>query len=118
VALGYKQLGEVERSFRTLKSTLELRPAPSFRPPERIEAHVLLCRQALPLVRFGETETDQGWERVRDEFAPSHRVDLRTNSEDSQVVTKLTDRQRKLLKSLGVTPPRTTCSARLRTAAA
>ena len=29
IALGYKQLMEVERAFRTLKTTLDLRPVPS-----------------------------------------------------------------------------------------
>jgi hypothetical protein len=48
VALGYKQLAEVERAFRTLKTTLELRPL-YHRLPERIRAHVLLCWLALLL---------------------------------------------------------------------
>ena len=117
VALGYKQLAEVERSFRTLKSTLDLRPL-YHRLPERIEAHVLLCWLALLLVRLVETETAEGWELVRDELDQIHRVDLRTKDGDFQVVTKLTDRQRKLLKSLGVTPPKALRSARLATAAA
>ena len=42
VALGYKQLIEVEEAFRTLKHTLELRPI-YHRPDDRIRAHVLLC---------------------------------------------------------------------------
>jgi hypothetical protein len=117
VALGYKQLAEVERSFRTLKSTLELRPL-YHRLPERIQAHVLLCWLALLLVRLVETETGEGWERVRDELDPIHRVDLRTNHGDFQVVTKLTEEQRKLLKKLKVTPPKAVSSARLATAAA
>jgi transposase len=117
VALGYKQLAEVERSFRTLKSTLDLRPL-YHRLPERIEAHVLLCWLALLLVRLVETETEEGWELVRDELDQIHRVDLRTKDGDFQVVTKLTDRQRKLLKSLGFTPPKVASSVRLRTAAA
>jgi transposase len=46
VALGYKQLSEVERAFRTLKHTLDLRPL-YHRLPDRILAHVLLCGLAL-----------------------------------------------------------------------
>lgn len=56
VALGYKQLMEVERAFRTLKTTLELRPI-FHHKDERIRAHVLLCFLALLLVRIGERET-------------------------------------------------------------
>ncbi len=42
VALGYKQLAEVERGFRDLKHTLELRPI-YHRKEERIRSHVTLC---------------------------------------------------------------------------
>jgi len=46
IALGYKQLFEVERGWRTLKTTLELRPV-YHRLEERIRAHVILCWLAL-----------------------------------------------------------------------
>lgn len=42
VALGYKQLLEVEDSFRTLKSALDMQPICN-RLEDRIRAHVLLC---------------------------------------------------------------------------
>ena len=42
IALGYKQLLEVERAFRTLKHDLELRPM-NHRLPERIRAHMCCC---------------------------------------------------------------------------
>jgi transposase len=64
VALGYKQLMEVERAFRTLKTTLELRPL-YHRKDERIQAHVLLCYLALLLVRISERETGETWARIR-----------------------------------------------------
>jgi len=47
IALGYKQLMEVERAFRTLKSTLSLRPVYHTRS-DRIRSHVMLCWLALP----------------------------------------------------------------------
>jgi hypothetical protein len=114
VALGYKQLQEVERGFRTLKHTLDLRPL-YHRLPERIEAHVLLCWLALLLVRVVERETGQGWERVRDELAALHRVDLVAKDGHFQIVTKPTAEQRKILKSLGLTPPKPVQAARLDT---
>ncbi|KLU62249.1 hypothetical protein CEB3_c12930 [Peptococcaceae bacterium CEB3] len=46
---------EVERAFRTLKTTLELRPV-YHRKDDRICAHVLLCGLALLLVRLAEAE--------------------------------------------------------------
>jgi transposase len=56
IALGYKQLLEVERAFRTLKSTLCLRPVYHSKD-DRIRSHVLLCWLALLLVRIAEVET-------------------------------------------------------------
>jgi len=112
VAVGFKQLAEVERSFRTLKSTLDLRPF-YHRLPERIEAHVLLCWLALLLVRLIELETGPGWERIRDELDQIHRVDLRTKDGAFQVVTKLAPEQRKILKTLEITPPKQVQSAHL-----
>jgi Transposase DDE domain len=47
VALGYKQLLQVESAFRTLKTTLELRPI-HHRKEDRSCSHVLLCWLALP----------------------------------------------------------------------
>src|SRR5690606_35582789 len=53
IALGYKQLAEVERGWRDLKHVLDLRPA-YHRKEERIRAHVILCWLALLLVRVAE----------------------------------------------------------------
>ena len=60
VALGYKQLIEVERAFRTLKSTLDLRPVYHTKD-DRIRSHVMLCWLALLLVRVVELETSMTW---------------------------------------------------------
>lgn len=53
IALGFKQLWEVERAFCTLKTTLELRPV-FHRKDDRICSHVLLCWLSLLLVRLAE----------------------------------------------------------------
>ena len=49
IALGYKQLLEVERGWRDMKSTLDLRPV-YHRLEDRIRAHVLL----LSLIHISE----------------------------------------------------------------
>jgi transposase len=49
IALGYKQLLEVERSWRDMKTILELRPV-YHRLEERIRARVLRCWLALLLI--------------------------------------------------------------------
>lgn len=48
VALAYKDLWRVERAFRELKSTLDLRPIYHFKD-RRVKAHVMVCFLALVL---------------------------------------------------------------------
>jgi hypothetical protein len=110
VALGYKQLLEVERAFRTLKTTLELRPL-YHRLPDRIRAHVLLCWLALLLVRVAEQEGGSTWPRMRDELEEIARVDLKGKDGTLQIVSTLTSAQRKILSTLHIDPPKRVRSA-------
>ena len=71
VALGYKQLMAVERAFRTLKSTLSLRPVYHTKD-DRIRSHVMLCWLALLLIRIAELETGMTWPRGRTEMERLH----------------------------------------------
>jgi transposase len=105
VALGYKQLLEVERAFRTMKSTLDLRPL-HHRLPDRIKAHVLLCSLGLLLIRVAENESGQTWEQMRDTLEDISLVKLSGKDGRVQMVTDPTDEQRKTLKNLGVKQPR------------
>jgi transposase len=56
VALGYKQLYELERAFRTLTNMLSLRPVYHSKE-DRICSHVLSCWLVLLFVRIAEVET-------------------------------------------------------------
>jgi hypothetical protein len=71
IALGYKQLLQVERGWRDLKTHLELRPV-YHRLEHRIRAHVLLCWLALLLVRIIETRTGRTWASVREDLQDLH----------------------------------------------
>ena len=64
IAAGYKQLLEVERGWRDMKSVLDLRPV-YHRLEERIRAHVILCWLALLLIRVAENHTGQTWPDMR-----------------------------------------------------
>jgi transposase len=63
VALSYKNLLEAERAFRTMKSTLYLRPL-YHRLNQRIRSHVLLCWLALLLIRVAERRTGRSWRDI------------------------------------------------------
>jgi hypothetical protein len=75
IALGYKQLLEVERGWRDMKQVLDLRPV-YHRLEDRIRAHVLLCWLALLLARIVETHTSTPdtttWPRARDQLQRLH----------------------------------------------
>jgi hypothetical protein len=71
IALGYKQLLEVERGWRDMKQVLDLRPV-FHRLEDRIRAHVLLCWLALLLARIIETRAGTTWPRARDELQRLH----------------------------------------------
>jgi transposase len=104
VALGYKQLMEVERAFRTLKTTLDLRPL-YHRKEERIRAHVLLCYLALLLVRIAERETGETWDRIRSIMERCHLGEF--SSKDGRVFqrTELTADQANILNRLKIGAP-------------
>src|SRR6476660_5809935 len=71
IALGYKQLLEVERGWRDMKQVLDLRPV-YHRLEDRIRAHVLLCWLALLLARIIETRANTTCPRARDELQRLH----------------------------------------------
>jgi transposase len=60
VAMGYKQLFEVERVFRDMKNILEIRPV-YHRLDDRIRSHILICWMAMVLVRYAEEKTGMSW---------------------------------------------------------
>jgi len=105
VALGFKQLAEVERAWRSLKSVLDLRPL-YHRKTDRIKAHVLLCWLALLLVRVVEVRCNETWPRIRQEMNRLHRGVFETPSGSFVQHTELTQQQRDYFKALEVTPPR------------
>jgi hypothetical protein len=104
IALGYKQLLEVERGWRDLKQVIDLRPV-YHRKEERIRAHVILCWLALLLTRIAETTTGQTWPRVRREL---DRIALGTFTGPAGTFrqrTELTKAQRDILAQLAIDPP-------------
>ena len=64
IALGYRQLLEVERGWRDMKQVIDLRPV-YHRKEERIRAHVILCWLALLLARIAENACGATWPELR-----------------------------------------------------
>jgi transposase len=104
IALGYKQLLEVERAFRTLKGTLQLRPVYHSKD-DRIRSHVLICWLALLLVRVSEVETEMTWPTIRRRMQRQNLIDLFCKKGRILQHTELTPKQRNILNKLKIKPP-------------
>ena len=104
IALGYKQLLEVERGWRDMKQVIDLRPV-YHRKEERIRAHVILCWLALLLIRITETTTASTWPALRREL---QRIALGTFTGPAGTFrqrTEMTRAQRDILAQLSIEPP-------------
>jgi hypothetical protein len=104
LALGYKNLLEAERGFRDLKGTLLLRPV-FHRREDRIRSHVLICYLALVVIRVCELRAGDTWRTLGDELSTIKQGRFRSRDGEFTQRTELTERQRHLLKTLGVPEP-------------
>lgn len=104
VALGYRQLLEVERCFRVLKTDLDLRPV-YHHLERRIRSHVVLCWLALLVARICEERTGRPWPAIRDEMQRLQVVTYRSPAGEAQQCTEPTADQAAILAALGTEPP-------------
>jgi transposase len=104
IALGYKQLLEVERGWRDMKTTLDLRPV-YHRREDRIRAHVLLCWLGLLLIRIAETGTGQTWNTIRTEIQRIHVGTFTGPAGTFSQRTELTQPQKVIFSKLKITQP-------------
>jgi DDE family transposase len=105
IALGYKQLLEVERSWRDLKQVIDLRPV-YHRKEERIRAHVILCWLALLLIRVAETTTGASWNTIADELDLLTLGTFTGQAGTFRQTAELTTTQRDLLAKLTIAHPK------------
>ncbi len=106
IALGYKQLLEVERGWRDMKQILDLRPV-HHRLEDRIRAHVVLCGLALLLIRITETTTGDTWTNLRRELQRLAVGVFTGPAGTYRQTTDPTSAQRRILAALDVpAPPR------------
>jgi hypothetical protein len=105
IALGYKQLLEVERGWRDMKQVIDLRPV-YHRREDRIRAHVILCWLALLLIRVAENTASQPWNRIRTELQRQHAVTWTGPAGAFRQTTDLTKPLRDLYTALNIEPPK------------
>ena len=105
IALGYKQLLEVERGWKDMKQVIDLRPV-YHRREDRIRAHVILCWLALLLIRVAENETGRPWNRIRAELQRQHAVTWTGPAGTFRQATDLTKPLRDIYTALSIEPPK------------
>jgi transposase len=105
IALGYKQLLEVERGWKDMKQVIDLRPV-YHRREDRIRAHVILCWLALLLMRVAENTAERPWNRIRAELQRQHAVTWTGPTGAFRQTTDLTKPLRDLYTTLSIEPPK------------
>jgi DDE family transposase len=105
IALGYKQLLEVERGWRDLKQVIDLRPV-YHRKEERIRAHVILCWLALLLIRIAETAAGATWNTIAGELDLLTLGTFTGPAGTFRQTAELTKTQRDLLAKLNIPHPK------------
>jgi hypothetical protein len=106
IALGYKQLLQVERGWRDMKTTLDLRPV-HHRKEDRVRAHVQLCWLALLLIRIAENQTGDTWRNLRRELQRLHQGTFRGTAGLVDKTSEPTAEQLRILRALGLDAPPT-----------
>ena len=104
IALGYRQLLEVERGWRDMKQVIDLRPV-YHRKEERIRAHVILCWLALLLARIAENACGSTWPELRRQL---DRIAVGTFAGPAGTFrqrTEISDAQAAVLDRLSIDPP-------------
>jgi len=104
IALGYRQLLEVERAWKDMKQVIDLRPV-YHRKEERIRAHVILCWLALLLARVAENACGQTWPELRRQL---DRITVGTFTGPAGTFrqrTEISPDQAAILEQLGIDPP-------------
>jgi hypothetical protein len=105
IALGYRQLLEVERGWRDMKQVIDLRPV-YHRLEQRIRAHVILCWLALLLIRIAETTAGTTWNKITDELGQLTLGTFTGPAGTFRQTADLTPAQHAILASLSIPGPK------------
>jgi transposase len=104
----YKELADIERAFRTLKSTLEIRPMYHW-TEKRIRAHVFICVMALQMQRYMRhrlCESDLSVERAIQRLQTLKAGTLETPAGTAKYLAALEDKHREVFAQLQLPFPK------------
>lgn len=100
----YKELAEIERGWRALKSSLLLRPVYHWTEP-RIRAHIFICVLALQIERWMRNKLQTvSVQKALQSLQQIKVGTLTVNGKMTRMATRPTAEQKELLQKLGVKP--------------
>jgi transposase len=105
----YKELQDVERCFRTLKSSLDIRPMHHW-VDRRIEAHIFICVLALQIQRLmrqrlKKVNIRRSPEMVLAKLSRQRTVEATADGKTLQGLVRATEEQLRLFKALSMPAP-------------
>ena len=104
VVSAYKEQWEIERSFRTIKSFIGIRPV-NHRKAERIRAHVFVCVLSLLVSRIMEKRTGKTIEMIRKSLNSLDVVPVNVDTRNIYISSESLEASN-ILKTLGLPYPR------------
>ena len=114
VIKAYKLLWQVQDSFRSLKTTLKLRPIYHW-TGKRIKGHIMMCFISFYILRYIEIMLNKNGinitaEKAIEELNEIRSIDLVTNNKSYIVRTEISGMKTKIFRALSVKIPRTVIS--------
>lgn len=109
VALAYKDLWRVERAFRTMKTSLDLRPVYHWKD-SRVRGHIMVCFLALVLEsalqrKLAEKEIELEYVYLLRDLQQLKAVELSIGEDKYLCRTELVGNAYEAFKALGIRPP-------------
>jgi len=105
VVSGYTQLWAIERVFKDLKHTLDIRPV-YHRLDDRIRSHILICWLAMVLVRYAENMADRSWYQIEKALSDVTAGLIESEKMNLWYCSDISDEAKDIFKKLNIALPK------------
>lgn len=105
VVAGYKQLWAIERVFKDMKNTLDIRPV-YHRLDDRIRSHILICWLAMILIRYAENVTERSWYQIEKALTDITAGLIESDKMNLWYCSDISDEAKEIFKQLNIVLPK------------
>ncbi|MFA6366898.1 MAG: IS1634 family transposase [Candidatus Hydrogenedentales bacterium] len=105
IVAGYKQLWAIERVFKDMKNTLDIRPV-YHRLDDRIRSHILICWLAMVLVRYAENIADRSWYQIEKALSDVTAGLIENDNVSLWYCSDISDEAKDIFKRLNIDVPK------------